>query len=281
VKGGIYHVTQRAPGKEKLFLEANDYLKFIAILKDCSEAFDLEIFSFSLLPNHLHVLLRIKEENLPKAMKSLFEKYAMYFNNKYQRKGHVFCGVYRASFCEDENYLLTISVYIHLNSYKARLVKSPFNYKWHSLDIYVKDIRSSFIKKDIVLNLLHSELKKARNIYREIIKQGVSLKWTNIIEKADAAKNFCKDFAKWVKEKIFENKSHRYTRSPFIRNFLDIEKRIEKYRGEKRITNPKSKEALRYLIQQLLSRGYTIGEISRRMDVNRVTIYRTLRSNAT
>ncbi len=118
-EGAIYHITQRAPGTERIFLEESDYLYFLKILKDITQEFHVKLFSFALLTNHLHLLLQITQKNLSSAMKNLFERYAMYFNEKYQRKGHVFCGRFRASLCNDDAYFLAISVYIHLNPCRA------------------------------------------------------------------------------------------------------------------------------------------------------------------
>lgn len=126
----VYHVTQRAPGKELLFLEKNDYLNFIYLLKKCAKEYKLDVFCFCCMPNHVHLLLKINETNLSKAMKSLFTAYAVRFNNKYERKGHVFCGVYRASMCLDDAHLLGASLYIHLNPIKAGLVNNAFRYRW-------------------------------------------------------------------------------------------------------------------------------------------------------
>ena len=132
VEEGVYHITQRAPGKELLFLEESDNLRFLKLLKEISIKFSLDIFCFALLSNHLHILLRIENKNLDKAMKKLFQSYAQYFNAKYYRKGHVFCGVYRASLCDNDSYLLTASLYIHLNPYKAGLTKDIFKYVFDS-----------------------------------------------------------------------------------------------------------------------------------------------------
>ena len=117
--GGVYHLTQRAPGRELLFIEEADYMRFLKLLKEASQKFELDIFSFALLPNHLHILLKIKGRNLAEAMKYLFQSYAQGFNKKYKRKGHVFCGVYRAVLCKTDAQLLVTSLYIHLNPFKT------------------------------------------------------------------------------------------------------------------------------------------------------------------
>jgi REP element-mobilizing transposase RayT len=58
-EGGIYHVTQRAPGMEILFVEDSDYVKFIRLLKVTTQKFNLNVYCFSLLANHLHLLFQV------------------------------------------------------------------------------------------------------------------------------------------------------------------------------------------------------------------------------
>ncbi len=55
---GIHHVTQRAPGNELIFIEDNDYLRFVSLLKETVRKFQLELFCFAVLSNHLHLCLR-------------------------------------------------------------------------------------------------------------------------------------------------------------------------------------------------------------------------------
>ena len=154
VEDGIYHVTQRAPGNELIFIEDNDYLRFVSLLKETVQKFQLELFCFALLPNHLHLLLKIKEKNLSEAMRYLFKRYAQWFNVKYERKGHVFCGAYRAALCCDDGHLLAASVYIHLNPLKARLTKDIFKYKWTSLNCYIQRLKNpSFVKPELITEM--------------------------------------------------------------------------------------------------------------------------------
>ena len=85
--GIISHITQRAAGKEPLFLEDSDYLVMLKLFKEVALNCALEIYAFCLMPNHVHFLLSPKESNLFDAMRDLFSRYAMHFNRKYERKG--------------------------------------------------------------------------------------------------------------------------------------------------------------------------------------------------
>ena len=267
---GIYHITQRAPGREVLFLEENDYLIFLFLLKKVKKEFNLSIFCFSLLTNHLHILLKIKERNLDKAMKGLFQSYAQYFNKKYQRKGHVFCGVYRASFCSTDSYLLVASLYIHLNAYKANLSKTPFLYRWHSLDVYIKQIRSDLIDRKLILNLISSSLGDAKKIYKKLIEGSCDVEFKNVIEDKIAVKLFNFKVVSFFKNKLKNAQS-------LLNPIFDLEKEIEEFAKKKKIVTIEEKNALKYLIQQMIARGLTMASIAKKLNYNRSYIYDLLK----
>jgi len=97
--GMLSHITQRAAGADQLFHEEDDYLEFLGRMKHVSETFQLEIFSFVCMPNHVHLLVHQTEDNLPDAMRELFSRFARRQNVKYARKGHLFGGPYRQAVC--------------------------------------------------------------------------------------------------------------------------------------------------------------------------------------
>jgi putative transposase len=266
VENGIYHVTQRAPGRELLFLEKGDYLKFLSLLKNTAKDFNLCILSFSLLTNHLHVLTQIKKKNLDKAMKNLFQSYAQYFNKKYQRKGHVFCGAYGASLCDTDEYLLISSLYIHLNAYKARIVKSPFSYRWHSLDLYIKPIKESFIHNDLILDLIGSHRDNAYKNYKELIEGCLDLKYESNFNN--------RKFLRLFYNEVIDNLGEKVKRKVKSKSFFSLEEKIDVFAKKKRINTPKEKQALKYLIEQLLSQGFTFQDIAGKLNCHRSRVYR-------
>jgi putative transposase len=258
-EGAIYHITQRAPGREILFVEDKDYLQFLKLLKETAKKFKLDLFCFSLLPNHLHLLLKINEENLSKAMKNLFERYADYFNKKYERKGHVFCGRYRASLCNDENYLIAASVYIHLNPYHAKLCEAFSDWRWSSIDLYIKPIKESFVNFKEILSLLGSSLEKARERYMELLKESVKIEGSAVLE-GSYIKKLVRRFVRIVKGKK-----------------EGLEEVVKKFR-KRRVVKEEDKNARKYLIEQLLANGYSLEEIGKALSISRATLYRILHS---
>lgn len=267
-EGGIYHITQRAPGRELLFLEEGDNLYFLKILKDTAKKFNLELFCFSLLPNHVHLLLKINHKNLSSAMKNLFERYADYFNKKYKRKGHVFCGRYRASLCNDEKYLLAASLYIHLNPYKAGLCKDVKLYRWSSIALYANENKKSFINNTYILNLLDAELREAQKKYMAILEDGKNVKEERITLGAKAIKVFLHAIIKVIKKNNGADNSVET---------VELDKMIENFRSKKRIIAAEDGQARRYLVQQLLANGFSHQDVMRELSIGRATFYRIYR----
>lgn len=267
--GEIYHITQRAPGKESLFVEENDYLTMLALLKNWYKEFNLDIFGFCLMPNHFHFLLRINEPNLSEAMHSLDTSYAIKFNTKYQRKGHVFCGVYRASMCLDDAHLIGSSIYIHLNPQKAGLVKDSLDYRWSSVKVYINPEIKSFIKNDFILKIINDDLKNASKFYNNMLKESSAINYENVIESPRAVINFSKHIFKNLLN-ILQAKA---IKKDFIDTELTIDEMIEEFKKKKHKTKPEEKEAAVYLIEQLKSRGLGMTEIAKILSISRPTLY--------
>jgi len=253
----IYHITQRAPGKDVLFLENSDYLRFLFFLNNVSKKYRIDIFAFALMPNHIHLLLKIKGNNLSEAMMVLFGNYAKYFNIKYERKGHVFCSRFRASLCNDDSYLIAASLYIHLNPIRAGISKNIYDYRWTSILLYIDHEKKSFIDYKTILSMLSPNIKEAKKIYLDLLIDGGNI---------DLSKYSGNDFAAMSIEH-FKNIINKLNG-----NLSDLDIMINKFKNKQRIIKPEDKKARRYLIEQLLSRGYSIKEISIIVNISRQTI---------
>lgn len=77
--------------------------------------------AWALMPNHIHLLLQTGVAPLARVLQRLFTSYAVTFNRRWRRSGHLFQGRYRSILCEAEPYLLALVRYIHLNPVRAGL----------------------------------------------------------------------------------------------------------------------------------------------------------------
>ena len=275
----VSHITQRAAGKEPLFLEDHDFLHMVWLLKDVSKNASLRFYAFCLMPNHIHLLLSPEEDNLHDAMRELFSRYASRFNRKYERKGHLFGGRYRQAVCLDDSYLLAASLYIHLNPVRARLSPSPTEYRWSSCRLYTDmSVGKSFVDAGFILGLL-PENKKEK--YAGFLEQGMALELGEVMEQEDTIENFREKlvslyplvFARVARMKKVVGHSGLQLMSKEELEDLINDTKEGPFPGK-----PKGREAKKYLIEQLISRGYKREDIARQLGISRKTIYNILKS---
>jgi len=280
--GFISHITQRAAGKDVFFNEDGDFLAFLSHFKETAERFALEIFAFCLMSNHTHFLLRPQKKNLDQAMRFLFSGYATKFNKKYQRKGHLVGGPYRQALCLDNSYLLAASVYIHLNPVRAGLCENAKDYRWSSSGLYInKDAPSSFVNPNFVLNLLFSEISKAKEAYARILASDGKLEPENVLEHELAIERLTTRLAKFfpgIFRRIAGKKRDAEQNQTNDPDMLELESMLEDYRSGKYQSGPMTRRAVRYLVEQLTARGFRQKEIAERLGVCRKTVYNLKRS---
>jgi putative transposase len=258
----IYHVTQRAPGKERLFLEESDNLYFLKILKDINKKYRIKVFSFSLMPNHIHLLIQITEKNLTQALKNLFERYANYFNYKYQRKGHVFCGRFRAALCNDDMYFLAISIYIHLNPFNAALCDDPRDYRWSSIKLYEKNGPAGFVDSQKVLSIIDKDIERAQQQYLKILTAGMRCDKSTHLFDSLSIKCTVREYVRCAKKVLGIDKKR------------DPEFLINQIKTKEETMGIKDHVARKYFIEQLLADGYLFKEIEEIFGISRATLYR-------
>lgn len=268
------HITQRAPGRELLFLEESDYLYMLHLLKEKSRKFNFDFYAFSLLPNHYHLQLQLRYANLSVAMKSIAEEYAMEFNRKYHRKGHVFGGPYRQALCLDETYLLATSLYIHLNPVRAGLAKNPQDYRWSSCRLYVENMdKETFINYAFVLKTLCPDIAEARKTYRKLINQAASVRAEEIWHQPKAVENFRRQLFSFIRPILKKSNKDIFEE--------DIEAKIKEIKENKYQRGILNIQTRLYLIQQLRASGYNMEEISGKLNLSRRVLYDTLKLHKT
>jgi putative transposase len=280
----VLHITQRGAGREPLFIEDDDYLAMLVLLKEVSARYALRIFAFCLMPNHLHLLFSPTGENLYDAMRFLFSRYAMRFNKKYERRGHLFGGPYRQAVCLDDSYLLAASLYIHLNPLKAGLARDPRKYRWSSCRLYHEEAApQSFVDPDFILGMLaECDQARARKMYRDLVRQGRKIDTEDILEREDSIDRFRSKLDAFISrflDRIDGRAKIAQLLGFDVTSIDEMDKLIQKARGAKWQRTPATRQANKYLIEQLLARGYKRAQIAERLGMSRKTIYNILQSS--
>ena len=133
IEGGIYHVIQRGIERRDVFKDNADREEFLRRLAEGLKQTGHKCYGWVLMPNHFHLLVRTSINPLSDLMRKLSTGYALYFNKKYKRSGYLYQNRYKSILCQEEEYLLELVRYIHLNPIRAGLVKNLnelSNYRW-------------------------------------------------------------------------------------------------------------------------------------------------------
>ncbi len=129
----FFHIYNRGNRKKKIFHSPQDYDIFLRLLSKYLDLYKpLQLFSYCLMPNHYHLLLRTgsETEDLVKFMHRFMTSYAIYFNKKYQQTGHLFQSRYKSKYLPQEKDLIRALKYIANNPIKAELCRNSNDYKW-------------------------------------------------------------------------------------------------------------------------------------------------------
>jgi putative transposase len=278
--GLISHITQRSAGREPMFVEDDDFLYMMGLLKEISVSHSLNIFAVCLMPNHVHILMSPEEQNLYDVMRILFSRYVMRFNFKYERKGHLVGGPYRQAVCFDDSYLLAASLYIHLNPVKANLSANVSEYRWTSSRLFCDpDAPESFIDPSFVLTILSEDLSVARERYRMLLANAGGLSAGHVLEQEDAIERFRQKLTAVFPKLFTQVNRQNHSAAHAGKDLLSIDAMIEQIKAVKADAYqsvPESRNAKKYLIEQMLARGFTKVEISAQLGVSRKTVYNLL-----
>lgn len=172
---GIYHIYNRGIEKRDIFIDQQDYKTFLYFLKEYllkendplrdnrsikGRNFErrsfygrIELLAHCLMPNHYHLLIKQKDSNdIIEFMKCLATSYSTYFNQKYKRVGTLFQGRYKAVLVENDEYLLHLSRYIHLNPV-YRGLSSAREYDFSSYQDYLGIRNTRWVDTKFIISI--------------------------------------------------------------------------------------------------------------------------------
>ena len=131
-EAGFYHIISRGVERRNVFLESEDYDKFLDLLFDMKSTYNVTIHTYCLMTNHYHILLETTEPNISEAIKFLNSIYSIYFNKKYKRSGHLWQGRFASYYLYDDAHFWIVAKYIERNPIKANMVSNIKDYQHQS-----------------------------------------------------------------------------------------------------------------------------------------------------
>ena len=178
-----YHVFNRGNEKRDIFFIDDDRTFFLDLLFESAAMFNVEVHTFSLMPNHFHLFIRTLEPNLCRFMHSYMNKFVKGHNKANQRVGRLFQGPYRAIVVDSNEYGHELSRYIHLNWVRGHgwenapmrhRLRALNDYSWSSYRIYAGLETPRWpVQTSEILADFGSTPKKQRKRYTRYVKEGL------------------------------------------------------------------------------------------------------------
>ena len=242
---GIYHIILRSVNQHIIFEEDSDYQKFLYIMSDSKVKYDITIYAYCLMDNHVHILIYSPPEKLSIFFQSLETKFARWYNNKYLRTGHLFQDRFHSTTIESDRAFLSALIYIHNNPVKANACRFQSEYRWSSFNAYYGG-QNTFIDSSFACRIAGSKDSLLRFFARE---------------------GDCSD------DEIFVN-DHRQSQYFYIDEIaLEVFKSITKLSSTSELAYVNKVTRNEY-IRALRKEGLTIKQVARLMDISETTIKR-------
>jgi len=178
IEGVLQHVMVRGIEKRDIFIDDHDRSAFVDRLSTLLVKTKTDCLAWSLLSNHAHLLLCPTKGKLSELMRRLLTGYAVVFNHRHHRSGHLFQNRYKSIVCEEDSYLLELVRYIHLNPNRAGLVDSMETldtFKWSGHSVILGNALLPGQAVDSVLQIFDGNKKRAVRKYRGFVAEGIVL----------------------------------------------------------------------------------------------------------
>ncbi len=175
--GALHHVIVRGIEQRTIFKDDTDRRDFLGRLAESLKETDTPCFAWALMPNHFHLLLETGQKPVGRVMQSVLTGYALAFNRRHKRTGHLFQNRFKSILCEREPYLLELVRYIHLNPLRAGLVSGLSGldrHPWSGHSALMGHREAGFQAVDEVLLRFGKRAGIARAKYRTFIEDGIA-----------------------------------------------------------------------------------------------------------
>lgn len=178
-----HHIVHRGRNGQPIFHGDDDYRYFLANLIEWKTRLKCKLYSFCLLPDHLHLIIDPGEQpqNLAKLMKRLAGRHTRYINTINKQQGQLWQSRYKSSPLQLKRYLLPCSRYIDLHPVRSALCSSPESYPWSSFRYKVGLKHIDWLDFDLDYLALGSTRKERAGRYRAYLSEPISLQENNHI----------------------------------------------------------------------------------------------------
>lgn len=199
----VYHVWSHANGNDNLFVSDANYRYFLNKYKEYILPV-VDTLAYCLMPNHLHLMIRVKGENevlqflkqkkktttlqgfqtlegfsktISKQFSDLFNGYTQAYNKQFNRKGSLFNPRFPRKLIKDESHFTTLIAYIHHNPVHHGFVKNIDDWPYSSWHAYLSDQPTQILRNEGL------DWFGGRNEFVEFHRAFAYDKWEEILER--------------------------------------------------------------------------------------------------
>jgi REP element-mobilizing transposase RayT len=170
IPGGVHHVTSRAVSPEPLFVDDVDRGRFSRMLARVVPRVGWVVHGYVFMTNHIHLVVRTPQPTLSRGMQLLLGQYALSFNERHGRRGHLVERRFKSRPIEDELHLYETLAYVDLNPVAAGICATADAHRWSSFRALAGLAPApSFLAADATLGLLGRDRAAARDAYRRLV----------------------------------------------------------------------------------------------------------------
>jgi putative transposase len=178
IAGALHHIMVRGINKSNIFEDDQDKTQFLERLGQIIIEGKCRVYAWVLMSNHAHILFKSGKDGISAVMRKLLTWYAVYFNRRHRRTGHLFENRYKSILCDEENYLLALVRYIHLNPIRAGIIKTIEDldeYPWSGHGGVVCKTTHSWMDTETVLSQFGNTKRKAISEYRRFVQEDIGI----------------------------------------------------------------------------------------------------------
>jgi putative transposase len=172
--GALNHIIIRGIDRTTIFRDDKDRENFLERLSRHLSESQTPCYAWALMSNHAHLLLRTGGQPIASVMRRLLTGYAVSFNHRHRRHGHLFQNRYKSILCEEDRYLRQLVAYIHLNPLRAKIVEglSALNiYPFTGHSALMGQSAREWQETEYVLSFFGKSVSEARrNLQRHVAK---------------------------------------------------------------------------------------------------------------
>jgi len=174
--GTLHHVIVRGIERRRIVDDRWDRRNFVSRLGQVASDTETAIYAWALMTNHAHILLRSSQVGLSRFMRRFLTGYAITYNLRHKRHGHLFQNRYKSIVCDEDAYFRELVRYIHLNPVRAKIVKSVTKldkYRWSGHGVLMDKVKHEWQDRNYVLSWFGDKEAEARREYRKYVEDGI------------------------------------------------------------------------------------------------------------